>query len=216
VQSTQEKDHLFAKRNDVTPEDILARYKQANQDLLSAQASLTADMKAAEALGLSENQIIQQLSVKSKMGRDELGAILSGKFRPITITKQLIEDIMMESIEGQARVTTAENLPIDKLIDLSIEFSQINLNPKVRSPQPNVVSEDNPFPPFVPSQPQAVVQQPQAQPTESFIAPVTEAVSGAVDTVSDFGSGLLNRARTLAPGLLGDPKNQAIVDRANQ
>ena len=204
----------FAKRNDVTPEDILARYKQANQDLLSAQASLTADMKAAEALGLSENQIIQQLSVKSKMGRDELGAILSGKFRPITITKQLIEDIMMESIEGQARVTTAENLPIDKLIDLSIEFSQINLNPKVRSPQPNVVSEDNPFPPFVPSQPQAVVQQPQAQPTESFIAPVTEAVSGAVDTVSDIGGNLLNRARTLAPGLLGDPKNQAIVDRA--
>ena len=65
-------------------------------------------------------------------------------------------------------------------------------------------------------QPQPVVQEPQAQPTESFIAPVTEAVSGAVDTVSDFGSGLLNRARTLAPGLLGDPKNQAIVDRANQ
>ena len=79
-----------------------------------------------------------------------------------------------------------------------------------------MVSEDNPFPPFVPSQPQAVVQQPQAQPTESFIAPVTEAVSGAVDTVSDIGGNLLNRARTLAPGLLGDPKNQAIVDRANQ
>ena len=53
-----------------------------------------------------------------------------------------------------------------------------------------------------------------SQPTESFIAPVTEAVSGAVDTVSNFGEGLLNRARTFAPGLLGDPKNQAIVDRA--
>ena len=56
--------------------------------------------------------------------------------------------------------------------------------------------------------------EPQAQPTESFITPVTEAVSGAVDTVSNFGEGLLNRARTFAPGFIGDPKNQAIVDRA--
>ena len=203
----------FAKRNDVTPEDIVARYKQANQDLLSAQASLYADVKAAEALGLSKTQIIQQLSKKARMGKQELGALLEGQFRPITITKDLIKDVMMESIDGQARVTTADNLPVDSLLTLSTEFSKMKLDPVARSPEP---SNDLLPAGFVPTPVTNQVQQPQAQPTESFIAPVTEAVSGAVDTVSDFGSGLLNRARTLAPGLLGDPKNQAIVDRANQ
>jgi len=203
----------FAKRNDVTPEDIVARYKQANQDLLSAQASLYADVKAAEALGLSKTQIIQQLSKKARMGKQELGALLEGQFRPITITKDLIKDVMMESIGGQARVTTADNLPVDSLLTLSTEFSKMKLDPVARSPEP---SNDLLPAGFVPTPVTNQVQQPQAQPTESFIAPVTEAVSGAVDTVSNFGEGLLNRARTLAPGLLGDPKNQAIVDRANQ
>jgi len=70
---------------------------------------------------------------------------------------------------------------------------------------------------------------PEVNPTQSITPPipqtnetllsaptnvVTNAVSGAVDTVSNFGEGLLNRARTFAPGFIGDPKNQAIVDRA--
>jgi len=35
-----------------------------------------------------------------------------------------------------------------------------------------------------------------------------------VDAIGNFGSALYDRARTFAPGFIGDPKNQAIVDRA--
>jgi len=70
-------------------------------------------------------------------------------------------------------------------------------------------------------------ETPLSQPAESFVDTATNAVSGAVDTttnaiseavdtVSNFGEGLYDRARTLAPGLLGDPKNQSIVDRQGQ
>jgi len=45
--------------------------------------------------------------------------------------------------------------------------------------------------------------------------PATPIVAASsTESTNNFGEGLLNRARTLAPGLLGDPKNQAIVDRA--
>jgi len=213
----------FAKRNDVTSEDIVERYKQVNQDLLSAQARLYSGMKAAETLGLSKEQIIRQLSVKSKMGREELGAILNGKFRPITLTKNLIKSIMMESLEGQARVTIAEDLPVEKLIELSVELSQLNVDPKTRSSAREVVTEDGllpagfvPTPVSVSQTPQPVVQQSQPEPTESFVAPVTNAISGAVDTVGEGFGNLYDRARTFAPSYFGDRKNQSIVDRDRQ
>jgi len=59
-------------------------------------------------------------------------------------------------------------------------------------------------------------QAPAPQPTPSFVDTATSTVSGAVDAVSGGAGNLLQRARTLAPGLLGDPKNQDIIDRANQ
>ena len=108
-------------------------------------------------------------------------------------------------------------------MELSVELSQLNVDPKTRSSAREVVTEDGLLPAgFVPTPvsvgqtPQPVVQQAQPEPTESFVAPVTNAISGAVDTVGEGFGNLYDRARTFAPGLLGDPKNQSIVDRQGQ
>ena len=221
----------FARRNDVTPEDIVERYKQANQDLLTAQARLFSGMKAAETLGLSENQILQQLSTKANMGTSELKMILNGTFRPITISKDLVEAIMMETIEGQSRTTTVENLPIDELVRLQQEYSQIRVAPEERREASGSVSGRDATPSgFVPSSLRSGAQEQGAPspsgfvpsslrspaPAPSFVDTAAASVSGAADSVSDLGGDLLQRARTLAPSLLGDRRNQEIIDRGNQ
>ena len=58
--------------------------------------------------------------------------------------------------------------------------------------------------------------QPQLAPAPSFVDTAAASVSGAADSVSDLGGDLLQRARTLAPSLLGDRRNQEIIDRGNQ
>ena len=128
------------------------------------------------------------------------------------------QSLSIESIENQKetdRIKKAQTTHLDYLAAAKRAELDGNLTAAASLRQDaNAILQGLPSDVQTPLQPQTVVQEPQAQPTESFIAPVTEAVSGAVDTVSNFGEGLLNRARTFAPGLLGDPKNQAIVDRA--
>jgi hypothetical protein len=214
----------FARRNDVTPEDIVERYKLANQDLLTAQSRLLSDMRAAETLGLTESQIIRQLSEKANMGREEIGMLLAGNFRPITVSKDLVEAIMMETIDGQARTTTAENLPIDELVRLSQEYYQIRLDPKERPDASGAVSERDTVPSgFVPSSLRSGAQEQGAAIPSGFVpsslrgpAPAAVTPATATATASGGAGSLLDRARTLAPGLLGDRRNQEIVDRANQ
>ena len=177
----------FAKRNDVTQEEIIARYKTANNDLRLAQASLYADVQAAKLLGLDDRQIYRQLSEGSKMGKEEIGMILANKFRPIVVSEDLMKSIIMETVvKDQRRV--AETLPIKELMEQYRDTVATQITPQGRAPQP----------------------------TQSFIDTATSTVSGAVDAVSGGAENLLQRARTLAPGLLGDPKNQDIIDRANQ
>lgn len=177
----------FAKRNDVTQEEIIARYKTANNDLRLAQASLYADVQAAKLLGLDDRQIYRQLSEGSKMGKEEIGMILANKFRPIVVSEDLMKSIIMETVvKDQRRV--AETLPIKELMEQYRDTVATQITPQGRAPQP----------------------------TQSFIDTATSTVSGAVDAVSGGAENLLQRARTLAPGLLGDPKNQEIIDRANQ
>ena len=177
----------FAKRNDVTQEEIIARYKTANNDLRLAQASLYADVQAAKLLGLDDRQIYRQLSEGSKMGKEEIGMILANKFRPIVVSEDLMKSIIMETVvKDQRRV--AETLPIKELMEQYRDTVATQITPQGRAPQP----------------------------TQSFVDTATSTVSGAVDAVSGGAENLLQRARTLAPGLLGDPKNQDIIDRANQ
>ena len=122
------------------------------------------------------------------MGKEELGMILSGKFRPITISKDLGRSILKETIVADQR-RVAEMLPVDALLEQFSTLAGTPITPQGRA---------------------------ALQPTPSFVDTATSTVSGAVDAVSGGAGNLLQRARTLAPGLLGDPKNQDIIDRARQ
>lgn len=190
----------FAKRNDVSADDIVKRYKQVNQDLLSSQASLYADVQAARTLGLSENDIIRQLSDKAKLGREEIGLLLDGTFRPISITKDLVRDILMESIDGQARVTT--DLPVDELINQFTSYQNIKLVPQER-----VVEEESTL------LPEGFVLD-QTVDTEGFTPQVETTTDSFTGNVIEKSSDFLERAKTFVPSLLGDRANQEIADRA--
>ena len=122
------------------------------------------------------------------MGKEEIGMILANKFRPIVVSEDLMKSILMETaVKDQRRV--AETLPMRELVEQYRGTIATPITPQGRA---------------------------ALQPTPSFVDTATSTVSGAIDAVSGGAENLLQRARTLAPGLLGDPKNQEIIDRARQ
>ena len=200
----------IADDNDATEEDVLNAYVRANEAKRSHQAKLKIQIDAAMKAGMSRSQINQAFK-NSGVSKKELNNILNNRYDPIKVSRALIREVSDEiNVKRENRIL--RKLPLGEISNLRTSLLKTSIIEDGSSPQ---VSTGGLFDDLLQtSSTQPVVQEPQAQPTESFIAPVTEAVSGAVDTVSNIGEGLLNRARTFAPGLLGDPKNQAIVDRA--
>lgn len=195
--------------NDATVKDILEAYTKANESKRRQQAELKVEIDIAKDAGFSKSQIYKALK-ETGIPRKELTKIINNKFDPIKISRSLLREVAMEvNVKKENRIL--QRLPTEEVNAIRRTLQNTEIIPTNEEQTSGEL-----FGVAVDPQPQTVVQEPQAQPTESFIAPVTEAVSGAVNTVSDIGGNLLNRARTLAPGLLGDPKNQAIVDRANQ
>jgi len=147
----------FAKRNDVTQDEILDKFIRVNQDLMKVQAEMFADIRAAQELGLSRSEIIRQLKEKSKLGTEELGLLLQGKFRPMMPTKNLLESIIMESrIEGQPRL--ANELPIRNMVAIANQMRGQPLQP----PETDTDTESLILPEgFVPNP----VVEPQSTPT---------------------------------------------------
>jgi len=151
--------------------------------------------------GKSENS--EKLGRISKILKTEniggVRSILRGEFDPFDITdtnKRKMKDAGIREL-----------FPREEIRDLRNSFKRLPLDerrePTEVQPSQPVTSES-----FVP---RPVVSAPTTA-SESFVPRPVASTS----TTTDIGGNLLNRARTLAPGLLGDPKNQAIVDRANQ
>ena len=186
----------FAGRNDVTQEQIVEKYKQSNNALRLAQSKLYADIQAAETLGLSKPQIIRQLSKDARLGKEEIKFLIRNQFRPITISKDLRDKVLAETVvKGQRRL--APELPVSELMT---EYKGV-YGSLLSSPFQN----------------EAPVPEPQ--PSETFVSRAADAV---IDTGRDVTRGLVERARTVAPSLLGgDPASQAanqeiLNRRANQ
>ena len=202
----------IADDNDATEQDVLNAYVKANEAKRSHQAKLKLQIDAAMKAGMSRGQINQAFK-NSGVSRKELSNILNNRYDPIKVSRALIREVSDEiNVKRENRIL--RKLPLGEISKLRTSLIQspiIGENLNTQAPTGGLFDDL-----LQDLQPQPVVQQPQAQPTESFVAPVTNAISEAVDTVSNFGSGLYDRARTFAPGFIGDPKNQSIVDRANQ
>jgi len=206
--------------NDATVEDITDAYFQANEAKRSHQARLKIKIDAALAAGMTKGQVRQAFKDTGVTSK-ELNNIFRNRYDPIKISRALIREVSREvNVKKESRIlsrvpTQEVNAIRRSLINTEIIAGEKPVEPDYVPPQS--LGPVNPSD-YVPPQslgPVNTVTTPP-QPTESFVAPVTNAISGAVDTVGEGFGNLYDRARTFAPSLLGDPKNQSIVDRANQ
>jgi|TARA_R100000482_G_scaffold24742_1_gene7430 uncharacterized protein YukE len=183
-----------AKANNSSEEDVINAYVAANEDAFRAQRQMYGFMKAAEAAGLSRAQIFTALKRDSNLGSQELAFIMSGKFRPVTISDKVVRDVYAETaIKGEPRKIT--KLPMRALLDKSREYSGKSLlseslteeNKPLFSGEP--VSQE-PKAPLFSGQP--VSQAPTIAPTQQVAA------AGAPPSVAQAGVAPLGGSRTLS------------------
>ena len=202
--------------NDATKEDVINAYVKANDARRRQQASLKAKVDTARAAGMSRREIYKAFE-NSGVSDTELSNIIKNRYVPIKISRALIREVRQE-VNQKEEARILQRLPKQEINDIRRSLMRTEIVPTKETELFGVeglngapvfgVPVEMPTPTPTPS------PTPQAAP--SFVDTASEAVSGAVDSFSDLGGNLLQRARTLAPGLLGDPRNQEIVDRSNR
>jgi len=112
-----------AKANDSTNEDVLQAYSSANEDAFRAQRQMYGFIKAAEAAGLKRPQIIAALKRDSNLGTEELGYLLKGQFRPVTLSDKTFRDVYAETaVKGEPRKIA--KLPAKELLAIAREYNK--------------------------------------------------------------------------------------------
>lgn len=115
-----------AKANDSTNEDVLKAYVAANEDAFRAQRQMYGYIKAAEAAGLDRKQIITALKRESNLGSAELGYLLKGEFRPVTLSDKTFRDVYAETaVKGEPRKIA--KLPAQQLLDMARQYDKKSL-----------------------------------------------------------------------------------------
>jgi hypothetical protein len=94
-----------ANANDTTPEQVVAAYQKANEQLMRGQAQLFDLVETARRLGLNDRQIRQQLTGEARLGTTEIRNIMNGRFDPLSLSDDRVKTVMREG-RTQARVTT--------------------------------------------------------------------------------------------------------------
>jgi len=190
--------------NDATKEDVINAYVKANDARRRQQAALKAKIDTAMAAGMSRREIYKAFD-NSGVSNTEIANIIKNRYVPIKMSRALIREVRQE-VNQKEEARLLQRLPKQEINDIRRSLMRTEIVPTGEAEFIPVPAESA----FVPP------QAPAPQPTPSFVDTATSTVSGAVDAVSGGAGNLLQRARTLAPGLLGDPKNQDIIDRANQ
>ena len=102
-----------AQRNDVSNEDVLSSYVEANEKMKRAQSQLFVKVKAARTLGLSDANIRRSLTKDAGLTKREVNSIMQGRFMPIRATRNLFKKVREEIRQGQRR--TIDSLPMGDL-----------------------------------------------------------------------------------------------------
>ena len=200
----------LADDNDATEADVLDAYVRGNDARRRQQAVLKSRIDTAMAAGMSRQEVYRAFN-KSGVSRTELGNIMRNRYVPIPVSRELIREVNMEA-RDEARIL--QRLPMRELNSIRRSLMRTEIVPTGDAEMfGSEVAEETPMfgspvqTSLAAPRPQAPAQQPAAAP--SF-------VERAASTASGGASSLLDRARTLAPGLLGDRRNQDIIDRADQ
>ena len=185
-----------------TSESLKAAYIDANEAKLRVDRQYYQMFQDLKTIGMSEREIKKILKAKN-IG--SVKSVLRGEFNPFDIT-----DTNKKSLKEAG---TRDIFPRDEIRAIRSSFKRIPLDERREPvPEPRTVetSQAAPVDAFVP---RPVTSTPASVPVDTFVPrPVTSTPAAEPGILSN----LYDRARTLAPGLLGDPKNQSIVDRANQ
>jgi len=110
-----------AQSNNATEKDVVDAYDRVNADVFRHQKAMFGAVKAAKAAGLDDGEIFKALKLRSNLGNEELFSVLSGIFRPVTISDQLVQNVFMETYaEGQTR--KIDQLPLAELYNRMAQY----------------------------------------------------------------------------------------------
>jgi hypothetical protein len=202
-----------AQANNATKEDVLAAYERTNEDAFRHQKEMFGFVKNARDIGLNDAEILSALKLDSNLGDEELSFIMSGIFRPITISDDLIVDVFKETyIDKQTRKIS--QLPLAELFRKSSEF----MGKKLTDPSLKESAEKT-EPAFDPSQlvePQAEFDPSQLVEPQASVAATTPppvvAQAGAAPAPSVAPAPTINDPATLAT-VLPDRRDQVLAAR---
>ena len=187
-----------AQRNDVSNEDVLSSYVEANEKMKRAQSQLFVKVKAARTLGLSDANIRRSLTKGAGLTKREVTSIMQGRFLPIRATRNLFKKVREEIRQGQRR--TIDSLPMSDLSKIYVSFMNQQLGSTEEVEEEVEVEEVNPF-----------LIEPTVNPfliddSSSNLAPpaVTPPPNIQVSQASPV---------PLSPSLLGDSRNIDIANR---
>ncbi|MCH9787290.1 MAG: hypothetical protein K0U55_12770 [Gammaproteobacteria bacterium] len=180
--------------NDVTAEDVMNAYVKANDSRRRQQAELRSRIQAAQDAGMSRAAIVRAMKDSGVSSR-ELSAIMANRFVPIKVSRELIREVNKEvNVKQENRIL--QRLPVREINQLRLSLA----NTPITSEEPDYVLPE----PLGPVEQAPQIQAPETrtlvpepQPSESF-------VDRAVDSAQRLSEGLVDRARTIAPSVLGD------------
>jgi len=126
----------------VTPEEIFDAYINANRALYKVQKTMSDDIKAAQTLGLSEDQLYTE--VADRIGGPNFGYLSEGVFRPMKISQGSL--LGFQEIADELGIVNPIEYVIDTIEELRASLSEYSLSnesiPNIRNPFKNLPKPD--------------------------------------------------------------------------
>ena len=126
----------------VTPEEIFDAYVNANRALYRVQKTMADDIKAAETLGLTEDQLYTE--VAERIGGPNFGYLSQNVFRPMKISQGSL--IGFQEISDQLGIVNPIDAVIDTIEELRAALSEYSLTnesiPNITNPFRNLPKPD--------------------------------------------------------------------------
>jgi len=122
----------------VTPKEIFDAYINANQALYKVQKTMSNDIKAAETLGLTEEQLYTE--VGERIGGPSFAYLSDGTFRPMKISKGSL--IGFQEIADELGIQNPIDYVMDSIEELRASLSEYSLSneniPNIKNPFDNL------------------------------------------------------------------------------
>ena len=173
----------------VTPEEIFDAYINANRALYKVQKTMSNDIKAAQILGLNEDQLYTE--VAERIGGPNFGYLSEGLFRPMKISSGSL--VGFQEIADQLGIVNPIEYVIDSIEELRASLSEYSLTneniPDITNPFKNLPKPDlgpvGQLPPVITGADANVVAQNAKYGSVPFTALPQDQKEAAIDRLFD-------------------------------